>query len=113
MLCRSIAGIAVVDAEDDVMIITNDGIIIRTAVGDIRECGRSSQGVIVMRTGEDVKVISIARTDKEESEAEADSAVADDNDTETAAESESPDGAVSEEAGAVSDDTAQSEGSAE
>ncbi len=109
----AIAGIAVVDAEDDVMIITNDGIIIRTAVGDIRECGRSSQGVIVMRTGEDVKVISIARTDKEESEAEADSAVADDNDTETAAESESPDGAVSEEAGAVSDDTAQSEGSAE
>ena len=109
----AIAGIAVVDAEDDVMIITNDGIIIRTAVGDIRECGRSSQGVIVMRTGEDVKVISIARTDKEESEAEADSAVADDNDTETAAESESPDGAVSEEAGAVSDDTAQSEGSAD
>ncbi len=114
----AIAGIAVVDAEDDVMIITNDGIIIRTAVGDIRECGRSSQGVIVMRTGEDVKVISITRTDKEESEPEADSAVAADNDTETAAESESPDGAVSEEAvseeaGAVSDDTAQSEGSAE
>jgi len=114
----AIAGIAVVDAEDDVMIITNDGIIIRTAVGDIRECGRSSQGVIVMRTGEDVKVISITRTDKEESEPEADSAVAADNDTETAAESESPDGAVSEEAvseeaGAVSDDTAQSEESAE
>ncbi|MCI8855370.1 MAG: DNA gyrase subunit A [Clostridiaceae bacterium] len=114
----AIAGIAVVDAEDDVMIITNDGIIIRTAVGDIRECGRSSQGVIVMRTGEDVKVISITRTDKEESEPEADSAVTADNDTETAAESESPDGAVSEEAvseeaGAVSDDTAQSEESAE
>ena len=115
----AIAGIAVVDAEDDVMIITNDGIIIRTAVGDIRECGRSSQGVIVMRTGEDVKVISITRTDKEESEPEADSAVAvavavaADSDTEMAAESESPDGAVSEEAGAVSDDTAQSEGSAE
>ncbi len=111
----AIAGIAVVDAEDDVMIITNDGIIIRTAVGDIRECGRSSQGVIVMRTGEDVKVISITRTDKEESEPEADSAVAvaADSDTEMAAESESPDGAVSEEAVAVSDDTAQSEGSAE
>ena len=40
-------------------------------------------------------------------------AVAADSDTEMAAESESPDGAVSEEAGAVSDDTAQSEGSAE
>lgn len=64
----AVAGIAVVDDTDDVMIITDDGIIIRTAVSDIRECGRSSQGVIVMRTGENVRVISIARTDKEETE---------------------------------------------
>ena len=61
-----VAGIAVVDSENDVMIITDDGVIIRTGVEEIRECGRGSQGVIVMRTGEDVKVISIARTDKEE-----------------------------------------------
>ncbi len=60
-----IAGLAVVDAENDIMIITDDGIIIRTACEDIRECGRLSQGVIVMRTGEDVRVISIARTEKE------------------------------------------------
>lgn len=65
-----IAGIAVVDTADDVMIITNGGIIIRTAVDSIRECGRSSQGVIVMRTGEDVHVISITRTDKEEESSE-------------------------------------------
>ena len=68
------AGIAVVDSENDVMIITDDGVIIRTGVEEIRECSRGSQGVIVMRTGEDVKVISIARTDKEEedpAEAEA------------------------------------------
>ena len=32
----------------------------------IRIAGRATQGVIVMRTGADVKVISIARTDKEE-----------------------------------------------
>ena len=61
-----VAGIAVVDSENDVMIITDDGVIIRTGVEEIRECGRGSQGVIVMRTGADVKVISIARTDKEE-----------------------------------------------
>lgn len=65
-----IAGIAVVDDADDVMIITNGGIIIRTAVDSIRVCGRSSQGVIVMRTGEDVHVISITRTDKEEEASE-------------------------------------------
>ena len=61
-----VAGIAVVDSENDVMIITDDGVIIRTGCEEIRECGRGSQGVIVMRTGEDVKVISIARTSKEE-----------------------------------------------
>lgn len=66
-----VAGIAVVDPENDIMMITDDGIIIRTPVEDIRQCGRNSQGVIVMRTGEDVKVISIARTDKEEEDEEA------------------------------------------
>lgn len=65
-----VAGIAVVDPENDIMMITDDGVIIRTPVEDIRQCGRNSQGVIVMRTGEDVKVISIARTDKEEEDEE-------------------------------------------
>ena len=63
-----VAGIAVVDLDNDIMIITDDGVIIRTPVEEIRQCGRSSQGVIVMRTGEDVRVISIARTDKEEAD---------------------------------------------
>lgn len=63
-----VAGIAVVDSDNDVMIITDDGVIIRTGCEEIRECGRGSQGVIVMRTSENVKVISIARTDKQEEE---------------------------------------------
>lgn len=63
-----IAGIAVVDPENDLMIITDDGVMIRVPVEDIRQCGRNSQGVIAMRTGEDVRVISIARTDPEEPE---------------------------------------------
>ncbi len=60
------AGVEIVGDNEDVMIITSGGVIIRTGVDEIRVCGRCSQGVIVMRTGEDVKVISIARTDKEE-----------------------------------------------
>ncbi len=82
-----VAGIAVVDSENDVMIITDDGVIIRTGVEEIRECGRGSQGVIVMRTGEDVKVISIARTDKEE-EDPADAEEASETADETASEEE-------------------------
>ena len=63
-----IAGIAVVDSENDLMIITDDGVMIRVPVEDIRQCGRNSQGVIAMRIGEDVRVISIARTDSEDTE---------------------------------------------
>ena len=62
-----VAGIAVVDSENDVMIITDDGVIIRTGVEEIRECGRGSQGVIVMRFKEEGdQVISLALTDREE-----------------------------------------------
>ena len=78
-----VAGIAVVDNESDVMIITDDGVIIRTGCEEIRECGRGSQGVIVMRTGEDVKVISIARANKEE-----DDEIVDEGETPTAESTE-------------------------
>ena len=61
-----LAAIKVVTAEDDVMMITSGGVIIRMNAGTIRECGRVSQGVILMRLSEDVKVISVARTAKEE-----------------------------------------------
>ena len=61
-----LAAIKVVTAEDDVMMITSGGVIIRMNAGTIRECGRASQGVILMRLSEDVKVISVARTAKEE-----------------------------------------------
>ncbi len=65
-----VAGVAMVNDDNDIMIITDDGVIIRTAAEDIRLCGRASQGVIVMRTGEDGKVISVTPTEKEEPEAD-------------------------------------------
>ena len=63
-----IAGMSVVDSDNDVMIITDDGVVIKTPCEQIRVCGRASQGVIVMRTAEDVKVISITRSKREEEE---------------------------------------------
>ncbi len=62
----NIAGLVITAPDDDIMIITNEGVIIRTCTESIRECGRASQGVIVMKTTDDVKVISIARTEKDE-----------------------------------------------
>ena len=81
-----VAGIAVVDGDNDVMIITDDGVIIRTGCEEIRECGRGSQGVIVMRTGEDVKVIAIARTSKEEEDEAAEGETAEAAETPEASE---------------------------
>lgn len=66
----NIAGAAVTDPDNDVMIITDGGVIIRTAVADIRQCGRSSQGVIVMRTGDDVHVNAITRIEHTDDEDE-------------------------------------------
>jgi len=59
-----------VNPEEDILLITDDGTIIRTPVEDIRLCGRNTQGVRVMKLQEGSKVIGVARADKEEEEAE-------------------------------------------
>jgi len=61
-----VADIKVVDDNDDVMIISDDGTIIRMAAADISTIGRATQGVRLMRIGSEAKVISIARTEKDE-----------------------------------------------
>ena len=67
-----IASIATVGDEDDIMVITNDGTIIRTPVEGIPVYSRSAGGVIVMRLSEDSSIVTFARLDKEEEiEAEA------------------------------------------
>ncbi len=66
-----VAGIKVVSDDDDLMVITSDGIIIRTATSEISEFGRVTQGVKVMRLDEGVKVVSIERTEKEEETTDA------------------------------------------
>lgn len=61
-----VAGLGIVNDDNDVMIITSDGVIIRTAVDEISKFGRTTQGVRVMRLADGVKVVSITTTDKEE-----------------------------------------------
>jgi len=63
-----IADVKVVDENDDVLLISDDGTIIRMAADSISTYSRASQGVRLMRTGKETKVISIARTEKEEEE---------------------------------------------
>ena len=62
-----IVGIKVVDGTEDLLLVTEAGILIRTAVENIRVAGRATQGVIVMRFKEEGdRVISMALTDREQ-----------------------------------------------
>ncbi len=61
-----VADVKVVDGNDDVLLISDDGTIIRMGADAISTFGRATQGVRLMRLSEGSKVISVARTDKEE-----------------------------------------------
>jgi len=64
-----VVGIKVVDGTEDLLLVTQAGILIRTHVDAIRMAGRSTQGVIVMRFKEEGdSVIALALADREESE---------------------------------------------
>ena len=69
-----VAGVKVVDENDDILIISDDGTIIRTHAAGINVYSRTAQGVKVMNLSEGVKVISIARTEHEEEEEAGESA---------------------------------------
>ena len=57
-----------VHEEEDLMIITDDGTIIRTPVSSISVLSRNTQGVRVMRVGDETKVVCVARAEAEEDE---------------------------------------------
>ncbi len=63
-----IAGCKIVSDDEDVMMITSDGVIIRTGVDEISVFGRVTQGVKVMKLADDVKIVSIAKATREEEE---------------------------------------------
>ena len=61
-----LCGIATVSEDDDIMLITNEGTIIRTAVNSINIYSRSAAGVIVMRLDEGAKIYNFTRLEKDE-----------------------------------------------
>ena len=65
----SVVGIKVVDGSEDLLLVTHEGILIRTPVANIRTAGRATQGVIVMRFKEaGDRVISLALAEHEAAE---------------------------------------------
>ncbi len=66
-----LTGVKVVDDTVDIMLITNQGVIIRMAAKDISTFGRATRGVTLMRFDEGVKIVSLAVTDHVEETYEA------------------------------------------
>ncbi len=60
------AGYTVIGDDDDIMLITSEGIVIRISSDEVSKFGRVTMGVRVMRLEDNVKVVSVARTAKEE-----------------------------------------------
>ncbi|HEX9265277.1 MAG TPA: DNA gyrase subunit A [Candidatus Binatia bacterium] len=65
-----VVGVQLVTADDQLMIITNAGKIIRLRIGDIRVIGRNTQGVRLIELEEDERVVSVARLAEKEEEDE-------------------------------------------
>jgi DNA gyrase subunit A len=57
----ALVGAVLVDDHDEVMLISTGGVLIRTAVAQIREMGRSTQGVTLIALSESEKLAGIAR----------------------------------------------------
>ncbi|HFH9946252.1 TPA: DNA gyrase subunit A [Streptococcus suis] len=59
----SLAGLTTVSGDEDIMVITDTGIIIRTSVANISQTGRSTMGVKVMRLNDEAKIMTFALVD--------------------------------------------------
>ena len=87
----NVAAIKVVDLDDDIILIADDGVIIRIEAGSIRICARPSKGVRVMKVNEGSKVITMARAphdDEEEISAVEDDGTAEEGEDEPVTEAE-------------------------
>ena len=76
-----LAAIQTVSDDDDVMMITDKGTIIRMSVSDINVYSRAAGGVIVMRMSDDTKIITLSRLEKIEEIEEAEEKINEENKT--------------------------------
>ena len=63
-----LAGLMTVTGEEDLMIITNTGVIIRTSVANISQTGRSTMGVKVMRLGQNAQIVTFTSVEADDKE---------------------------------------------
>lgn len=89
----NVAAIQAVSLDDDVILISSGGIIIRILASTIRQCQRPSKGVLLMRLAEDSRVVTVACTahdDEEEAEEAVDDGSAEEGSDDEVPETEAP-----------------------
>ena len=64
----NVCGIKVVDDTDDIILISDTGVIIRVKASDISLLGRGTSGVRIMRTGDDSRGVAFTRAEHDDSE---------------------------------------------
>ena len=63
-----LAGLMTVNGQEDLMIITNTGVIIRTSVANISQTGRSTMGVKVMRLDQNAQIVTFTTVEADDKE---------------------------------------------
>ena len=87
-----LAGLLITERNGEVVIITSEGTLIRTEIDKVRVCGRISQGVKIMKTGDEEKVIGVATVPDEDAQADGETEISEDVEA-----SEAPETGVGEE----------------
>lgn len=62
----NVASVEVISLDDDIVMISSDGVIIRIEAKSIRECSRPSKGVRVMKLGDGSKIVAVAKVPHED-----------------------------------------------
>ena len=68
----ALIGAMVVDEDDEILMINSEGIIIRIRAGEVSKLGRATQGVKIMKVGDDTKIVAMAKVIKEEDDDDVD-----------------------------------------
>ena len=79
------------------MMITSDGVLIRMHTDEISSFGRQTQGVRIMRLADDVKLVSMAKTEREDEDENTEDTAEEENNAETAEPAENDENTVNEE----------------
>ncbi|MGY0164510.1 DNA gyrase subunit A [Lactococcus petauri] len=65
-----LAGLTAINGDEDIMVITDTGVVIRTSVDNISQTGRAAQGVKIMRLDDDAQIVTFALVEPEQEEKE-------------------------------------------